>query len=52
MAGTTIGDLLPLLPRAFADANIGIVAHFVNFVVMVGVSLATGGFAVRREWRA
>src|SRR5919112_592717 len=48
-AGTTIGDLLPFLPQTLADTNIGIVALFVNFVVLVAVSFATGGFAVRRE---
>ncbi|MDQ3363407.1 MAG: hypothetical protein M3534_17455 [Actinomycetota bacterium] len=49
VAGTTIGDLLPFLPQVLADTNIGIVALFVNFAVMIGVSFATGGFAVRRE---
>lgn len=51
-AGTTIGDLLPFLPPALADTNIGIVALFINFVVLVAVSFATGGFAVRREQSA
>jgi solute:Na+ symporter, SSS family len=52
IAGTTIGDLFPFLPQALADTNIGIVALFVNFVVMFGVSFATGGLAVRREQSA
>ena len=52
VAGTAIGDLLPFLPQALADTNIGIVALFVNFAVMIGVSLATGGLAVRREQSA
>ena len=52
VAGTTIGDLLPFMPQALADTNIGIVAPFVSFVVMVGVSLDTGGLAVRREQQA
>ncbi len=52
VAGTTIGDLLPFLPQALADTNIGIVALVVNFAVMIGVSLATGGLAVRREQSA
>ena len=52
VAGTTIGDLLPFLPQALADTNIGIVALFVNFVVMFGVSFATGGLAVRKEQSA
>jgi SSS family solute:Na+ symporter len=51
-AGTAIGDLLPFLPQALADTNIGIVALFINFVVLVAVSFATGGFAVRREQSA
>ena len=49
---TTIGELLPFLPQAVADTNIGIVALLVNLVVLVVVSLATGGLAVRREQRA
>jgi SSS family solute:Na+ symporter len=51
-AGTTIGELLPFLPQTLADTNIGIVALFINFVVLVAVSFATGGFAVRREQSA
>ena len=46
---TTIGELFPFLPSAVADTNIGIVALVVNFVVLIIVSLATGGLAVRRE---
>ena len=46
---TTIGELFPFLPGAVADTNIGIVALVVNFVVLIIVSLATGGLAVRRE---
>ncbi|MFL5991648.1 MAG: sodium:solute symporter [Rubrobacteraceae bacterium] len=46
---TTIGELFPFLPVAVADTNIGIVALVVNFVVLIIVSLATGGLAVRRE---
>ena len=49
---TTIGQLFPFLPGAVADTNIGIVALVVNFVVLVVVSLATGGLAVRREQSA
>ena len=51
-AGTTIGDLFPFLPPTLADTNIGIVALFLNFVVLIAVSFATGGFAVRREQSA
>lgn len=51
-AGTTIGELFPFLPQSLADTNIGIVALVVNFVVLVAVSFATGGFAVRREQSA
>ena len=51
-AGTTIGDLLPFLPQALDDTNIGIVALVVNIAVMIGLSLATGGLAVRREQSA
>jgi solute:Na+ symporter, SSS family len=50
--GTAIGDLLPFLPPTLADTNIGIVALLINFVVLVAVSFATGGFAVRREQSA
>lgn len=50
--GTTIGQLFPFLPGAAADTNIGIVALVVNFVVLVVVSFATGGLAVRREQSA
>ncbi len=46
---TTIGELFPFLPGSVADTNIGIVALVVNFAVLIVVSLATGGFAVRRE---
>ena len=46
---TTIGELFPFLPSAVADTNIGIVALVVNFVVLIIVSLATGGLAARRE---
>src|SRR5215218_6211907 len=49
---TTIGELFPFLPGAVADTNIGIVALVVNFVVLMVVSLATGGLAVRREQSA
>lgn len=52
VAGTATGDPLPFLPQALADTNIGIVALVVNFAVMTGVSLATGGLAVRREQSA
>jgi solute:Na+ symporter, SSS family len=38
--------------QTLADTNIGIAALFVNFVVLVAVSFATGGFAVRRELSA
>lgn len=46
---TTIGELLPFIPQAIADTNIGVVALLVNFVVLIVVSLATGGLAVRGE---
>jgi SSS family solute:Na+ symporter len=46
---TTIGELFPFLPAEIADTNIGIVALVVNFVVLVIVSVATGGLAVRRK---
>jgi SSS family solute:Na+ symporter len=46
---TTIGELLPFIPQAIADTNIGVVALLVNFVVLIAVSLATGGVAVRGE---
>jgi len=49
---TIIGELFPFLPGAVADTNIGIVALIVNFVVLMVVSLATGGLAVRREQSA
>ncbi|HEX2728660.1 MAG TPA: sodium:solute symporter family protein [Rubrobacteraceae bacterium] len=49
---TTIGQLLPFLPQSVADTNIGIIALFVNFVVLLAVSFATGGLAVRREQSA
>jgi SSS family solute:Na+ symporter len=38
---TTIGTLFPALPQAIQDLNVGIVALFVNVVVMTLVSLAT-----------
>jgi len=41
-----------LLLRPLADTDIGIVDPFVNFAVMIGVSLATGGLAFRREQSA
>ena len=50
--GTTIGSLFPFLPQAVADTNIGIIALLVNLVVLVAVSFATGGLAVRREQSA
>jgi solute:Na+ symporter, SSS family len=50
--GTTIGQLFPFLPGEIADTNIGIVALVVNFAVLLIVSLATGGLAVRREQSA
>jgi SSS family solute:Na+ symporter len=50
--GTAIGNLLPFLPQTLADTNTGIVALFVNFVVLMAVSFATGGFAVRRDQSA
>lgn len=50
--GTTIGSLFPFLPQAVADTNIGIIALLVNLVVLVVVSFATGGLAVRREQSA
>ena len=46
---TTIEELFPFLPAEIADTNICIVALVVNFVVLVIVSLATGGLAARRE---
>ena len=46
---TTIGELLPFIPQSLADTNIGVVALVVNFVVLIVVSLATGGLAVRGE---
>jgi SSS family solute:Na+ symporter len=49
---TTIGELFPFLPSSVADTNIGIVALIVNFAVLLVVSLATGGLAVRREQSA
>ena len=52
VAGTTIGQLFPFLPQALADTNIGVVALFDNFVVLLTVGLATGGLAVRREQSA
>ena len=52
VAGTTIGQLLPFLPQVLADTNIGVVALFDNFVVLLTVGLATGGLAVRREQSA
>jgi len=50
--GTTIGQLFPFLPGEIADTNIGIVALVVNFAVLLIVSLATGGLAIRREQSA
>lgn len=36
---STIGTLLPFLPQAAKDLNVGIIALFVNFIVMITVSL-------------
>ena len=52
VTGTTIGQILPVLPQALADTNIGIVALTVNVVVLLVVSFATGGLAVRTEQSA
>jgi SSS family solute:Na+ symporter len=36
---STIGTLLPFLPQAAKDLNVGIIALLVNFIVMITVSL-------------
>ncbi|MEE1801160.1 sodium:solute symporter [Streptomyces sp. NPDC101062] len=41
LTGVTVGDLLPALPQAVKDLNVGIVALLLNTLVMMGVSAAT-----------
>ncbi|MFE3827366.1 sodium:solute symporter [Streptomyces sp. NPDC059092] len=41
LSGVTIGDLLPALPQAVKDLNVGIVALLLNTLVMMAVSAAT-----------
>ncbi|MGG3639957.1 sodium:solute symporter family protein [Bacillus gobiensis] len=41
LSGHTIGTLLPFLPQAVKDLNVGIIAMIVNLVFLIGVSLAT-----------
>ncbi|MFI6704320.1 sodium:solute symporter [Streptomyces sp. NPDC050509] len=41
LTGVTVGDLLPVLPQAVKDLNVGIVALLLNTLVMMGVSAAT-----------
>lgn len=41
ITGATLGSLLPALPQAIKDLNVGLVALFVNILVMIGVSIVT-----------
>lgn len=41
ITGATLGSLLPALPQAIKDLNVGLVALFVNVLVMIGVSIVT-----------
>jgi SSS family solute:Na+ symporter len=41
LSGVTVGSLLPGLPQAVKDLNVGVIALFLNIVVMVAVSAAT-----------
>jgi SSS family solute:Na+ symporter len=41
LTGVSMKSLFPWLPAAVQDINVGIIALAVNFVVLIGVSLAT-----------
>ncbi|MEW9671839.1 sodium:solute symporter [Ammoniphilus sp. 3BR4] len=41
ITSTTLGTLFPSLPQTIQDLNIGIIALFINVIVMFAVSLAT-----------
>jgi SSS family solute:Na+ symporter len=41
LSGVTVGSLIPALPQAIKDLNVGVIALFLNAVVMVGVSAVT-----------
>ncbi len=44
-----IGQLFPYLPQAIKDLNVGIIALFVNIVVLVVVSLMTKNFTYTHQ---
>ncbi|WNB91726.1 sodium:solute symporter [Bacillus sp. NEB1478] len=46
ISGSTVGSLLPFLPQAIKDFNVGIIAMIINVVVLVVVSLVTKPVAV------
>lgn len=46
---TTVGTLFPSLPQAVKDLNVGIIALFVNVVVLVIVSLATRSLSLANK---
>ncbi|GAA2237147.1 MULTISPECIES: sodium:solute symporter family protein [Kitasatospora] len=46
LAHTTVGGLLPFLPQAVKDVNIGVIALLVNTVVLLAVSAVTRPSAV------
>ncbi|WP_063732792.1 sodium:solute symporter family protein [Streptomyces sp. RTd22] len=41
LSGVTVGSLMPALPQAVKDLNVGVIALVLNAVVMVAVSAAT-----------
>jgi solute:Na+ symporter, SSS family len=46
ITGSTVGSLLPFLPQAIQDFNVGIIAMIINMIVLVAVSLVTKSMSV------
>ncbi|MET3730059.1 SSS family solute:Na+ symporter [Fictibacillus halophilus] len=46
ITGSTVGSLLPFLPQAIQDFNVGIIAMILNIIVLTAVSLFTKSIAV------
>lgn len=47
--GTTLATLLPMLPQAVKDLNIGIVALTINVIVLLAISAATRSQAINKK---
>ncbi|WP_026692995.1 sodium:solute symporter family protein [Peribacillus kribbensis] len=46
ITGATVGTMLPFLPQAIKDMNVGIIAMVINLIVLAIVSLATKNVSV------